>query len=250
MASPRNYVLPFASRSHRKNMGILLGLALIFSTLALAQVGVAPRAQAVLTCAQGGTCVVGNTGPGGGTVFYVSPSTFTCGPTRNLTCKYLEVAPRGWSGVSTDPTAAWGANSYNLTGVSGSIPLGIGSLGRGYLDSDVIITVQSPSTASGISRAYRGGGLSDWYLPSSSELNVLCKYARGVTSDFGYDCTGGSTNSNFDSVYYWGTSQGDYDKAYAIDFTTGNSALVLNTNLRSVRPIRSFSTIKLSADLG
>jgi hypothetical protein len=30
-----------------------------------------------------------------------------------------------------------------------------------------------------MARAYRGGGLSDWYLTNAAELNVACQYARG-----------------------------------------------------------------------
>ena len=40
-----------------------------------------------LTCAQGGTCAVGDTGPGGGLVFYVRASgTFACGASLLSTC--------------------------------------------------------------------------------------------------------------------------------------------------------------------
>ena len=48
----------------------------------------------VRTCANGGDCIVGNTGPGGGIVFYVSAANFTStGSDCNTTCKYLEAAP-------------------------------------------------------------------------------------------------------------------------------------------------------------
>ncbi len=58
------------------------------------------------TCAEGGVCVVGNIGPGGGVVFYVHPSgTFTCGATLELTCTYLEAAP-------TTGIAAWTYAKY------------------------------------------------------------------------------------------------------------------------------------------
>jgi hypothetical protein len=50
-------------------------------------------------CSDGGACEIGDVGPGGGTVFYVEQSgSFQCGPTLNLTCQYLEVAPT--SGVT------------------------------------------------------------------------------------------------------------------------------------------------------
>ncbi|MBJ7294354.1 MAG: hypothetical protein JHC78_12520, partial [Ilumatobacteraceae bacterium] len=50
-----------------------------------------------LSCATGGTCKVGDTGPGGGIVFYVAPKTFiqraATGSMCKLDCKYLEAAP-------------------------------------------------------------------------------------------------------------------------------------------------------------
>jgi len=52
-----------------------------------------------LTCALGGTCVVGDKGPGGGVVFFVSSSTFSASSACGSGCKYLEAAP-------TDLTAA------------------------------------------------------------------------------------------------------------------------------------------------
>ena len=41
-----------------------------------------------------GVYVVGDTGPGGGIIFYVASTPFKCGPTRAATCTYLEAAPR------------------------------------------------------------------------------------------------------------------------------------------------------------
>ena len=38
----------------------------------------------------GGDCLVGDTGPGGGTVFYVASSPFTCAPDQGSKCTYLE----------------------------------------------------------------------------------------------------------------------------------------------------------------
>jgi len=54
------------------------------------------------TCATGGTCVVGDTGPGGGIVFYVDSAGFTCGPTLGATCYNLEMAPTAGAAAWTD----------------------------------------------------------------------------------------------------------------------------------------------------
>ena len=50
---------------------------------------------------------VGNTGPGGGTIFYVASTPFYCGSTLSETCNYLEVAPSNWFADMGDPAISW-----------------------------------------------------------------------------------------------------------------------------------------------
>ena len=74
-----------------------------------------------LTCAQGGLCAVGDTGPGGGLVFYVhydADDLFTCGATLASTCKYLEVAPNTWDGGSADPTKLWAVVAHQSSDIA------------------------------------------------------------------------------------------------------------------------------------
>jgi hypothetical protein len=52
-----------------------------------------------LLCSEGGSCAIGETGPGGGVIFYKASTPFSCGPTRAATCSYLEAAPNGWQGA-------------------------------------------------------------------------------------------------------------------------------------------------------
>jgi len=51
------------------------------------------------------------------------------------------------------------------------------SVGTGKINTDLIIAKIGKTTnyAAGIARAYRGGGYSDWFLPSLDELNELYK---------------------------------------------------------------------------
>jgi hypothetical protein len=51
------------------------------------------------TCAAGGFCAVGDTGPGGGVIFSVDSST---------PALVYETAPKGWSGTDSDPIMAFG----------------------------------------------------------------------------------------------------------------------------------------------
>ena len=95
------------------------------------------------SCQNGGTCVLGDVGPGLGTVFYVAATPFACG---TATCSYLEAAPAGWrSGVATDPQLRW--NLGTTTGGS--------------------------DTAQNVAKQYRGGSKYDWHLPTRTELTSL-----------------------------------------------------------------------------
>jgi hypothetical protein len=126
-----------------------------------------------LSCATGASCALGETGPGGGVVFYVQAlgGTFPCGPTLAATCKYLEAAPTTGINAWTDSTYQW---SGNTTGLIGSNAQGE-AVGTGYKNTEAIVTQSSTADRAGtIARAYRGpNNLSDWYLPSKDELSVM-----------------------------------------------------------------------------
>jgi hypothetical protein len=85
---------------------------------------VATNNAPALTCATGGTCIVGDRGPGGGIVYYVSAANFTsAGSACGTACKYLEVAPATWQDttfpiyttVEDDKTYAWSDNTTVAT---------------------------------------------------------------------------------------------------------------------------------------
>jgi hypothetical protein len=123
---------------------------------------------------------IGEVGPGGGTVFYYEPSGFNCGIAFSATgspnggtCYYLEAAPRGWY-VGT-PNRSWALPAYELTRVPapGAIATSIGS---GYRNTRAIIDQGNSDpalSAAALAQSYRGGGLSDWYLPSKDELHQI-----------------------------------------------------------------------------
>lgn len=139
----------------------------------------------VFSCANGfGVCALGETGPGGGIVFYVEAAagTFACGATLASTCKYLEVAPNTWSGGVADPTIIWqAAPSSGAIPAPGSAGQAIGS---GYRNSATVVAwLGNDSThANGAARLYTANGLTDWYLPARDELNQLCVYFSNVAT--------------------------------------------------------------------
>jgi hypothetical protein len=213
------------------------------------------------TCEYGGECKVGDTDPGGGKVFYVSPTTFSCGATLNLTCKYLAVAPNTWYNGSADPRILWAETakmSINVVGIAddASAYNNVAGIGLGLKNSTLIVNQVSSdtATAAAAARAYAGGGLSDWYLPTTAELTLLCQWNRGVAQDVTTPCAGGTLNSGtgagsgfIASAVYWSSSennQASTQYAWVQKFdpaTQSNGYKNYNTWVPAVRPIRAFS---------
>lgn len=166
--------LNFWMTALRSFLHLFLVAALFGSLLSFVAIPQQAVAVPALTCAQGGPCVIGNIGPGGGRVFYVASEAFTqLGATGSMCitdCKYLEAAPNGWSGGSTDPGITWAASENQSTRVDGASGEAIGT---GYQNSVAIVNQNGNSTttsAAARAMAYTGGSKSDWFLPSSDEL--------------------------------------------------------------------------------
>jgi hypothetical protein len=201
-------------------------------------------------------CQVGDTGPGGGTIFYVAQTTFTqvdAGAGMCSTeCKYLEAAPNTWSGGS-DPAKLWAVSAHQNTDVStitndASSYNNTNAIGLGYKNSLAIVAQGNDvTTAAGAARGYAGGSKSDWYLPTTAELNQLCKWARGVawTSDATV-CAGGTlTNGGFAGSYYWSSSEYDANLAWSQWFRSGPQFNDNKNFTWYVRPIRAFGQVSL-----
>lgn len=106
------------------------------------------------------------------------------------------------------------------------------AFGTGETNTAAILAVYSSATykytASAMCANFRGGGYSDWYLPSSDELNKLYLNKSAV---------GGFVND-----YYWSSSEDDDDSAWSQGFNNGNKYDEYkygNFNVR-VRAIRAF----------
>ena len=177
---------------------------------------------------------LGDTGPGGGLIFLIS---------GGLT---YEMAPKTWSGSSSDdtPILKWcNIENSNITGAVGT------ALGTGSANTTAM---QSPACASGTAvsaRAYLGGGLTDWFLPSKSELNAMCNYSRNPSSPAlpSVACSGqqnltfSSSTYGFQQSFYWGSSQDSTVGAWGLGFDGVASEYLTEkgTSLR-IRPIRAF----------
>ena len=206
---------------------------------------------------------VGDVGPGGGLIFYYSAAGFACGPNHTETasatggkCKWLEVARSGWYSESGDPELSWAKSTYAATDVVGAANVGSANIndssgvGLGYKNSIAIVNQgNDTTTAAGAARAYAGNSLSDWYLPTTVELNLLSQWNRGVTQIFS-KATGGAVNSStfgassagiVDTDPYHAASEESSNKSWGADINF-NSAQGAGpkTTLARVRPIRAF----------
>ena len=214
----------------------------------------------------GGTCVVGDRGPGGGIVYYVATTPFTsAGSTCNTTCRYLEVAPAGWNNggvVANDPSLVWSTDFVTLTGqdTTTASTEGIAAMslyekfnwkiGQGFYNTSVMKVSGATSTAQAAVLAYAGSSTAgQWFIPSLNELNELCKYARGQTTGnptVACDNSGtlktGTVNDlgGFVASRYWSSSEYGAGIAWSQGFGGGSRSDSDTDSAYYVRPVRAF----------
>ena len=178
------------------------------------------------TCDGSFTCQVGDTGPGGGVVYYINLSGFSeAGAPCGSSCHYLEAAPANWhSGGERGITWSTGSNQSAMTGALGTV------IGTGYQNSlDIVAQTGNlaASSAAVAARAYTGGSKNDWFLPSKDELAQL--YAQ-KTIVGGFVGDGYWSSTEFDSTDAWyQLSSGVFQSNYGDKGDTGY-----------VRPVRAF----------
>ena len=195
---------------------------------------------------------VGSTGPGGGVIFYRSSSGWTCGPTLDEKCYYLEVAPPalGMASWDTDTvnsvSRTWAQSPFQTTAVPdfGNRTNAQG-IGYGYRNTLLIINQgnsDSSTSAAALAQSFAGGGFSDWFLPTRNELNELCKWQ--TASDCGQTITNQNSAAGatgFVRGPYWSSSEFSATDAYSRENRQGgNQGGGAKSSTALVRPIRAF----------
>ena len=202
---------------------------------------------------------IGDTGPGGGRIFYYLAAGFSCGASFTDTgsptggkCKYLEVAPNNWITPSDSTTVLLG-NRNDAAQVSGvrldaSVVYNANDVGLGYKNSIAFRADSRAIANTGIRyvRDYNGGSLGDWYLPNSTELNILVYWSKGLSPVVNVRTTSNAAIINGDfttAYYYYSSSQTGANPFGAHIQSFNNGATVTNqwsdAGMR-VRPIRAF----------
>jgi hypothetical protein len=162
---------------------------------------------------------IGDTGPGGGIVFYDKGST-------SDGWRYLEAAPTDASG-----TYAWASSEY----INNPLPAGQigGVIGTGKANTAAILAFDSDAPAAKACKDYSSNGKTDWFLPSWRELKEM--YQQRATIGIGSFTTADS---------YWSSTQviePNNNQAGCLRFDDPeHDTNKTKENQLRVRPVRAF----------
>jgi len=179
-------------------------------------------------CSAGVSCAVGDIGPGGGVVFYDAGSTQSWG-------RYLEAAPASCeiAGVPFKPVGGvQGIHALQIDRVRAK------AIGMGKANTDLIVQKYGAtrSHAAALVRSQACNGLTDWFLPSSGELNLAWRVLAQNRVNREPTPVGG-----FDIGYYWTSSDYNGTEAWTQYFNDGQQFDRLQTlSANKQAPYRTF----------
>jgi hypothetical protein len=180
------------------------------------------------SCANGGICSVGDIGPSGGYVFYVSPTAINVASGISTGGIYLEAAP-----LAAQGTAQFGCTGTSTPGTSYSVGSGA---------ANTLAIINSCATAGITARVTSNltyAGFSDWFMPSLDEMTAIYNNLYNKSPSLG----------GFTGVDYGSSSEGSNGFGYQAYWWFGAGAISGQTNKNYVayyRPIRAFNPISTS----
>lgn len=193
----------------------------LFKKIATAQNGVADDYE------------IGDTGPGGGIVFYYSEEGFAFYESRSASprlCHYLECSPVELGLMTWCPCEK--GNSCNVLYMND----GVSGVGTGRLNTNSILNTAHKKTLTPQNCAAKACAvystettkLGEWYLPNSFELKLLYSNLR----------KSGRLVSN--SIYWTSETSRYNDYSRYVRFSDGDSDTVYKSNYLIVRAVRAF----------
>ncbi|MBU6201932.1 MAG: DUF1566 domain-containing protein [Acidobacteria bacterium] len=163
----------------------------------------------------------GDTGPGGGTVYYVADEPFPCGSDLSRRCTTLEAAP-----IDADADRTWAEEPYVSADVTGA---GRTSVGAGWANTLDILAQGNTDpaiSAAAYADAYEHDGYDDWYLPSKDEIFEL------------YDHM--AANGTLPGRDYWSSTEYILNSAWTQHAGDGPQYRRMKIDVIFVRPVRAF----------
>jgi hypothetical protein len=177
------------------------------------------------------TYEVGRFGPGGGIVFYYSATPFTASKAScNTNCHYLEMAPPNWSSTP-DPLLTWSANTTDtVTSLSNGVGTGSANTELMKNQSGAGNTTNNAGLLA-LSYGADDGSVGQWYVPSSTELNLAFDFSSARNNFSGFVYHG----------WYWssfevGSNSTQIDAASYVQYP---HAIAPKSWLLNLRPIRA-----------
>ena len=154
------------------------------------------------------TYKIGDTGPGGGIIFYDKGN-------NSGGWQYLEAAPADITKTQ------WQSSSTDISGTQDTI-------GSGKENTRLLI--RGTVRAAMICEQYSLGGFQDWFLPSKGELDLMYINLKMIRN-----------MGNFVDDWYWSSTQASRYNAWGQQFSGGaQDSYRGKDNTYSVRPIRQF----------
>lgn len=192
-------------------------------------------------------CQVGDTGPGGGTIFYVNDSGFSVpGSACGNNCHNLEYAPSTWrwqdlrdfgfltGDMSMGQYYTWGGHTgtflrTNLVPDGVKDGTGDQAIGAGFMNTYQMHNREPNATIASPVRLYAGTNNSagQWYIPSLWELKAIHESSSFASGNFIQETY--TSSSERSEVFY-----------YMFDFTNGSMPHENRNSPSNVRPIRAF----------
>ncbi len=166
-------------------------------------------------------CVIGDIGPGGGIVFYVSSTKINVRKGISSGGRCLEAAPNTWAGTASDPTLRWGCQGTSTPSTGFGIGTGASNTAR------IMASCGASNIAARRAANLSFNGKSDWFLPSRGELSLM--YANLHSAGVG----------GFVASTYWTSSSASAWDAWIRSFI-GIENYFSKLSLVRVRPVRAF----------
>ena len=170
---------------------------------------------------------IGDTGPGGGIIFYIDQNGFTVEGYSSFgnsyVAHYLEAAPANWNGVD-DPQLTWALTQQAVPGDATAQ-----TIGAGRKNTALILAQDTNAPAAKACDDYSNNGKADWFLPSKDELNALY--------------TNRSYVGNLATCYYcwyWSSSEDTSDSAWYQYVGNGGQYYLTKYLAGRVRAVRAF----------